>query len=136
MRLYINNLTLKTGRIYDMIYAAEKIRLQEEAYMNMKNAKITELPPKEILEERKGATYPQFEKHRYYSHTAERETPVNVLLLSASESDGVVGSNPMTYHKMLTENGTDHLWHLMKDTGHDASSMTPHLYNFLRLIFN
>ena len=269
--------------------------------MNMKNAKITELPPKEILEERKGVTYPQFEKHRYYSHTAERETPVNVLLpvdysvekkypvlyilhgywdnedwmardnvhlstmltnliadgearemivvcpyiftskempcctgmntvntlaydnfindlttdlmpfieenfhvakgrentavtgfsmgareslfigftypdkfghigsacaapglvngtgwpynlekeqfcftenapylllLSASESDGVVGSNPMTYHKMLTENGTEHLWHLMKDTGHDASSMTPHLYNFLRLIFN
>ena len=24
MRLYINNLTLKTGRIYDMIYSAEK----------------------------------------------------------------------------------------------------------------
>lgn len=58
-----------------------------------------------------------------------------LLLLSASESDGVVGSSPMTYHNMLTENGTEHLWHTMKNTGHDASSVTPHLYNFIRMIF-
>ena len=58
-----------------------------------------------------------------------------LLLLSAAVNDGVVGSNPMTYHDMLTENGTEHLWHTMSGTGHDASSVTPHLYNFIRMIF-
>ena len=58
-----------------------------------------------------------------------------LLLLSAAEHDGVVGSNPMTYHNMLSDNGTEHLWHTMSKTGHDASSVTPHLYNFIRMIF-
>ncbi len=58
-----------------------------------------------------------------------------LVLISASSSDGVVGSNPENYHKMLEENGTEHIWHLMSGTGHDASSVTPHLYNFLRMIF-
>ncbi len=51
----------------------------------------------------------------------------HVLLLSASEKDGVVGTSPMT--------NTEHLWHKMSATGHDASSVTPHLYNFMRMIF-
>lgn len=58
-----------------------------------------------------------------------------LLLLSAAKNDGVVGSNPMNYHKMLNANGTEHLWHEMTGTGHDASSVTPHLYNFIRMIF-
>ena len=58
-----------------------------------------------------------------------------LLLLSAAENDGVVGGNPATYERMLTRNGTEHLWHTMSGTGHDASSVTPHLYNFMRMIF-
>ena len=58
-----------------------------------------------------------------------------LLLLSAAENDGVVGGNPSTYERMLTRNGTEHLWHTMSRTGHDASSVTPHLYNFMRMIF-
>ena len=58
-----------------------------------------------------------------------------LLLISAAENDGVVRDNPKNYHKMLTDNGTKHLWHTMSGTGHDASSVTPHLYNFLRMIF-
>ena len=58
-----------------------------------------------------------------------------LLLLSAAENDGVVGSNPAAYERMLTRNGTEHLWHTMSRTGHDASSVTPHLYNFMRMIF-
>ena len=58
-----------------------------------------------------------------------------LLLLSAAENDGVVGSNPATYERMLARNGTEHLWHTMSHTGHDASSVTPHLYNFMRMIF-
>ena len=58
-----------------------------------------------------------------------------LILLSAAVNDGVVGQNPMTYHQMLSENGIQHLWHTMSGTGHDASSVTPHLYNFLRMTF-
>lgn len=58
-----------------------------------------------------------------------------LLLLSAAENDGTVGGNPAAYERMLTRNGTEHLWHTMSSTGHDASSVTPHLYNFMRMIF-
>lgn len=63
------------------------------------------------------------------------DTAPYLLLLSAAENDGVVGSNPAAYERMLTRNGTEHLWHTMSRTGHDASSVTPHLYNFMRMIF-
>ena len=57
------------------------------------------------------------------------------LLISAAKNDGVVGNVPQTYHNVLTKNGTEHLWHSISTTGHDHSSVTPHLYNFLRMIF-
>jgi glucuronoarabinoxylan endo-1,4-beta-xylanase len=57
------------------------------------------------------------------------------LLLSAATNDSVVGSVPSTYHNYLTENKTEHLWHTMSTTGHDHSSVKPHLYNFFRIIF-
>lgn len=58
-----------------------------------------------------------------------------VLLISAAVNDGVVGSSPYSYHNMLDTNKTEHLWHTMAKTGHDHSSVTPHLYNFFRIIF-
>lgn len=58
-----------------------------------------------------------------------------LLLISAAEHDGVVGNNPMRYERIFTRNETEHLWHTMSSTGHDASSVTPHLYNFFRMIF-
>lgn len=57
------------------------------------------------------------------------------VLISASKADGVVGTNPKTYHNVMTKNQTEHLWHELSDTGHDHTSVKPHLYNFLRLIF-
>lgn len=59
-----------------------------------------------------------------------------VLMISAAESDGVVGAVPSTYHNVLNENNTEHIWHTMYSTGHDYSSVTPHLYNFFRVIFH
>ncbi|MBQ8965198.1 alpha/beta hydrolase-fold protein [Ruminococcus sp.] len=53
------------------------------------------------------------------------ENAPELLLISASKADGVVVDNPQKYHDMLTNNGTEHLWHLMENTGHDASSVTP-----------
>ena len=58
-----------------------------------------------------------------------------LLLLSAAENDGVVGSNPALYKRIFTRNEVEHLWHTMSSTGHDASSVTPHLYNYFRMIF-
>lgn len=58
-----------------------------------------------------------------------------LLLISCSDSDGVVGSYPKSYHKILTMNETEHLWHEIPRTGHDHTSVKPHLYNFCRMIF-
>lgn len=65
---------------------------------------------------------------------AEEVTPY-LVLVSASKADGVVGSNPKTYHNIMTKNGVEALFHELTDTGHDHTSVKPHLYNFLRLIF-
>ncbi|MCH5324629.1 MAG: hypothetical protein J1E39_05375 [Eubacterium sp.] len=79
-----------------------------------------------------GTGYPyQLEKDEF----CFTDTTPYLLMLSAADNDGVVGNNPMTYHTLLNANGTEHLWHTMSSTGHDASSVTPHLYNFMRMIF-
>ncbi len=64
----------------------------------------------------------------------EEEVPY-LVLVSGSKADGVVGSSPKDYHNTMTENAVEHIWHELSDTGHDHSSVKPHLYNFLRLIF-
>lgn len=64
------------------------------------------------------------------------ENKPQLLLISASTNDGVVGTNPATYAKLFSDNGEEYIWHAMSTTGHDASSVTPHLYNFMRMIFN
>ncbi len=69
------------------------------------------------------------------SELAFSENAPHLLLISAAEHDGVVGGNPALYEKLFTRNGAEHLWHTMSSTGHDASSVTPHLYNFIRMIF-
>lgn len=61
--------------------------------------------------------------------------PPYLVLISAAQHDGVVGTNPSTYKSILEQNGDRCLWHSMSGTGHDASSVTPHLYNFMRMIF-
>lgn len=58
-----------------------------------------------------------------------------VLLLSASKSDMVVEKYPESYHNLLLKNNVEHIWHEMQDTGHDHTSLKPHLYNFCRMIF-
>ena len=58
-----------------------------------------------------------------------------LLLISCSDRDGVVGTYPKSYHKMLTINETEHIWNEIPGTGHDHTSVKPHLYNFCRMIF-
>ncbi len=59
-----------------------------------------------------------------------------VLLISSSKSDGTVGDFPDSYRNILTENGEEFLSHVMEKTGHDHTSVKPHLYNFFRMIFS
>lgn len=58
-----------------------------------------------------------------------------VVLISSSDIDGVVGASPNDYRNIMTENKVEYLSHVMKTTGHDHSSVKPHLYNYLQLLF-
>ncbi len=57
------------------------------------------------------------------------------LLVSWSGADGVVGSSPNDYCVIMENNGVDYLLHKLTSTGHDHSSVRPHLYNFFRMLF-
>lgn len=63
------------------------------------------------------------------------ENSPELLLISAAEHDDVVGANPIKYKEIFSQNGEVCLWHFMSRTGHDHSSVTPHLYNYFRMIF-
>ena len=58
-----------------------------------------------------------------------------LIFISSSKADGVVGSNPDNYRRIMTENEVEYLSHVMARTGHDHSSVKPHLYNFLKMLF-
>lgn len=64
----------------------------------------------------------------------EENNPYAVLI-SSSKCDNVVSSAPDSYRKIMTENGVGYLSHVMELTTHDHTSVKPHLYNFLRIIF-
>ena len=58
-----------------------------------------------------------------------------LIFISSSKADGVVGSNPDNYRRIMTENNVEYLSHVMARTGHDHTSVKPHLYNFLKMLF-
>jgi len=58
-----------------------------------------------------------------------------LLFISSSQADGVVSTFPDSYRKAFEKNGVDFVSHVLKRTGHDHTSVRPHLYNFLRMIF-
>lgn len=56
-------------------------------------------------------------------------------LITGGTNDGVVGTFPQKYHEILTANNQDHIWQEIQGGGHDASCVTPMLYNFMKGIF-
>lgn len=64
-----------------------------------------------------------------------KESPY-LLLISAVSNDGAVGNSPEIYKNIFIKNNVNHIWHLINGGGHDESSVRPHLYNFIRIIFN
>jgi len=63
------------------------------------------------------------------------QTPY-LTMITAGGNDGVVGSSPSSYSSILSKNGVEHIWHSVSTGSHDASSVQPHFYNYLRAIFN
>lgn len=59
-----------------------------------------------------------------------------LIMITGGGNDGVVGNNPSTYHNILKNNGINNIWHYISTGSHDASSVQPHFYNYLRAIFN
>ena len=57
------------------------------------------------------------------------------FLLSAGGNDNAVRNTPSDYRKILTDNGMDVVWSLTPGTGHDPSSVKPHLYKFFQIVF-
>lgn len=58
-----------------------------------------------------------------------------LFLLSAAKEDPAVGKMPWKLNQLLENNDVKHLWNVIPDGGHDASSVRVHLYNYLRMIF-
>lgn len=58
-----------------------------------------------------------------------------ILLISSSNADNVVSTSPDSYRKAFEKNGVTFLTHRLQRTGHDHTSVKPHLYNFFKLIF-
>ncbi|MBQ8623916.1 MAG: SH3 domain-containing protein [Oscillospiraceae bacterium] len=58
-----------------------------------------------------------------------------LLYITAGSNDGVVGETPAAYHRYLDNNKVQHVWQYIQGAGHDASSIRPHMYNFVRFVF-
>lgn len=58
-----------------------------------------------------------------------------LIMVTGGGNDGTVGNQPSLYHNILTSNGVDHVWHSVTTGAHDATSVQPHFYNYLRYIF-
>ena len=59
----------------------------------------------------------------------------NVFMITGGTNDGVVGTFPKQYSDILTRNGVDHVYQSIPNGGHDAGSVKPHLYTFMRYAF-
>ncbi len=58
-----------------------------------------------------------------------------VLMIAGGTSDGMVGDYPKTYADLFTEHGTDNIFISVPGGGHDSSTVTPLMYNFIRCLF-
>ncbi len=58
-----------------------------------------------------------------------------VLMIAGGTNDSVVGTFPEAYHKTLTANNQEHIWISIPGGGHDASCVTPLMYNFIKSAF-
>ncbi|MBR5371462.1 MAG: hypothetical protein IK130_04535 [Oscillospiraceae bacterium] len=58
-----------------------------------------------------------------------------LLMIAGGTADGMVNVSPENYSKLLTKNGTDHIFISVPGGGHDGSTGIPLFYNFIRALF-
>lgn len=58
-----------------------------------------------------------------------------LIMITGGGNDSVVGGSPSSYDSILTKNSVEHLWHFVTNGQHNASSVQPHFYNYLKAIF-
>lgn len=58
-----------------------------------------------------------------------------LLFVSAGSDDQVVWSSPAGYHEAMIKNGTRHIWHTVSGGDHGGKTIRPHMYNYIRAIF-
>ncbi|WP_303806094.1 carbohydrate binding domain-containing protein [Ruminococcus flavefaciens] len=58
-----------------------------------------------------------------------------VFMITGGTNDSVVGTFPKQYSDILTRNGVNHVYQSIPGGGHDANSVKPHLYTFMRYAF-
>ena len=58
-----------------------------------------------------------------------------VLMIAGGTSDGMVGDYPKQYADLFTAHGTENIFLSVPGGGHDSSTVTPLMYNFIRCIF-
>lgn len=64
----------------------------------------------------------------------ETIAPEFVMIVTGS-ADSTVGDNPYNYHKVLEQNGVDHMFYLVPGGQHDFAVWDEALYTFLKNIF-
>ena len=58
-----------------------------------------------------------------------------VLMIAGGTNDGMVNDFPKQYSDLFTQHGTENLFLSVPGGGHDSSTVTPLMYNFIRVIF-
>ncbi|MDE7298620.1 MAG: esterase family protein [Lachnospiraceae bacterium] len=64
---------------------------------------------------------------------ASAEVPY--LMVCCGDSDKTVGKFPESYHRIMTENGVEHVWYEIPGADHDSTAIRSGLNNFLSSIF-
>lgn len=132
-----NTFSVKTGRDNTAI-TGFSIGVRESLFIGFRRpdlfAYIAACCPAPGLVPVPGSSMHSGQMERSEMRFAEEDTP-RLLMISAGGNDGVVGGTPADYDQILTENNVDHVYQLMDGTGHDHTSVTPHLYKLFSVIF-
>ncbi len=64
-------------------------------------------------------------------HFTEGAELPELLMVCCGTKDGVVGQFPAGYHRILEQNGVEHLWYEVPGADHDSQAIRSGLYNFM-----
>lgn len=66
----------------------------------------------------------------------DKENLPKLLMVCCGTKDSVVGTFPLSYHNIMTENNVEHLWYEVPGADHDSNAIKSGLYNFFIRWFN